>query len=285
MTIFEKLITVFVSVVSLNSVTFSNLYFLQQQIPNNQNTNQYLVDAIRNEGNLLDYLFPGSNNSTTLTPPLNLSYTLTEFQKFKGTYLTPTSAVGNSYFNDTILLGDSLTYGLQSGHISSDKVLASIGKFVYNILDTETTLTAGSSKKKVIDWLAEIKPKKIYINLGTNGIESWSNEMHIEYYNKMLDRIVAVCPGSTIILVGISPWSEAIGGTSSSDGLNKKINHFNTLLIETAKSRGMFYLNACETLLNGRGALADVYNAGDGTHWNVAAQTAYMNYLKTHAVK
>ena len=284
MTIFEKLITVFVGIVSFNSVTFSNLYFVEQKMPQNEHTEKYLLDAIRNEGNLLDYLFPGSNSGSALTPPLNLSYTITEFQKFKGTYLTGTSAVGSSYFNDTIFLGDSLTYGLQSGHIASDKVLASIGRGVYDILDIETTLTAGSSKAKIIDWLAQVKPKKLFINLGTNGIDFITNEKHMEYYNKMLDRIVAVCPNTKIILVGISPWSEAAAGTSSSNGLNTKINHFNTLLLELAKSRGMFYLNACETLQNGRGALADVYNSGDGKHCNVAAQTAYMNYIKTHAV-
>ena len=285
MTIFEKLIATLIIIASLNAVTFANFYHMKTQMPKNQYTNRFLTDVKKNDEKVLDYLFPSDDIDTEFSPPLNLSYTVAEFQKYKGTYLTSTAAVDNAYFDDTIFLGDSLTYGLQSKHISSDKVLAISGRGVYDILDLETTLLSGKPKAKIIDWLAQIKPKKLYINLGTNGVKFISNEKHIDYYKTMLNRIVAACPTTKIILVGISPWGEKQGGTSSDNGINKKINHFNTLLLELARSSNMLYLNACEPLINGRGALVTTYDSGDGLHWNSAAQTAYMNYLKTHAVK
>ena len=285
MTIFEKLIATLIAIASFNAVTFANFYYMNSRIPKNQYTNRYLSDAKKQDGKILDYLFPSDKIDTEFSPPLNLSYTVAEFQKYKGTYLTKTDAVSSSYFNDTIFLGDSLTYGLQPNHMPTDKVLAIIGRGVYDILDIETTLKAGSAKTKIINWLSQLQPKKLYINLGTNGIDFISNEKHIEYYKSMLNRIVAVCPNTKIILVGISPWSEKIGGTADSNGINKKINHFNTLLLELARSRGMLYVNAGEALMNGRGALDSAYDGGDGKHWSTAAQNAYMNYIKTHAVK
>lgn len=284
MTIFEKMITTLVIIAALNAVTFSNFYYMNTQIPQNQHTNRFLTDVKKQDDKILDYLFPSDKVDTKFSPPLNLSYTVAEFQKYKGTYLTQSAEVGSAYFDDTIFLGDSLTYGLQSKHMPSEKVLAIIGRGVYDILDIETTLMTGKPKAKTIDWLAQTKPKKLYINLGTNGINFISNEKHMDYYNNMLNRITAVCPTTKIILVGISPWGEVQGGTASDNGINKKINHFNTLLLELARSRGMLYVNAGEALMNGRGALVSTYDAGDGMHWNNAAQTAYMNYIKTHAV-
>ncbi|HBL84035.1 MAG: hypothetical protein A2Y17_05645 [Clostridiales bacterium GWF2_38_85] len=279
-TIFEKIIAVFIAIAAWNSTTVSNYFFSDQKMPVNSQTEQFLTDTLRNEDKLLDYLFPTDGIDDNFIPPYNLTYTIAEFQKFKGTYLQKTEAVGSSYFDDTILLGDSLTFGLQlNGLIPSDKVLAIVGKGVYNILDSETTLTASSEKKKVIDLLTDVQPKKIYVNMGTNGVSDLTNEQHMVYYNKMLDRIKTACPSATIILVAISPWSEI------HSEINTKINHFNMYLLETAKSSGMYFVNAAEALMNGKGALPDSYcSSGDGIHWNYAAQTAYMNYLKTHTI-
>ena len=285
MTIFEKLIATLVAIAAFNAVTFANFYYMETRIPQNQYTSRFLTDVKKQDGKTLNYLFGLDYVDTEFSPPLNLSYTVAEFQKYKGTYLTKTDPVSNTYFNDTIFLGDSLTYGLQTSHIPSDKVLALIGRGVYDILDLEKKLLEGKQTAKIIDWLAQTKPKKLYINLGTNGIDFLSNEKHMDYYQKMLNRIVAVCPTTKIILVGISPWGEKQGGTANDNGINKKINHFNTMLLEMARSRGMLYVNACEALMNGRGALVSTYDAGDGKHWNNAAQTAYMNFIKTHAVK
>ena len=191
MTIYEKILLIFISLAAFNSVTVSNQLFSGAKIPINAETEKYIEDTLKNEDDLLDFLFPSGEIDEDFMPPFNLTYTISEFQKFKGTYLTETATVDSSYFDDTYFLGDSLTYGLQLGSrlIDPSHTLAIEGYGVYNILDGVIKLTSNSEEKKIIDWLAELKPKKLYINLGTNGVKGFDNVNHISMYSKMIDRI------------------------------------------------------------------------------------------------
>lgn len=249
----------------------------------------------------LEYLFPYVPKESTVpdsseekpdisvsTPgvPSNMTYSAAEFSQFKGTYLEETADAGESYFNNIVFCGDSLTYGLgiDSRYLKMHDVVAWGGLGVYDYLDYTANASYNQSEETTppIEWLKMLKPEVLYIMLGTNGIAIWSNDKHIRLYENMLDRIEEALPNTDIVLVGIPPWGES-RNTETFNG--QKFDNFNMLLLETAHKRGLYYLNFAEVTRDANGNAKEDLVISDGIHWQNKCKDLYLNYIRTHAIK
>jgi hypothetical protein len=183
---------------------------------------------------------------------------------YKDTLLTQTEAESSVYLDDLYLIGDSITKGLWEYELfPKERIYAEMAVNVYSITRYPIVETAPDVKIKVTEALKQTKPHKIIITLGINELGWMTPKQFIGYYSKFIDQIFEATPDSTIILQSISPIKK---DKETIDFNNRKINYFNFLILELAESKGILFLNSCQTLKDENGYLPDKYDDGDGIH-------------------
>lgn len=312
MLFFKKIIVSITTLAVSFAVHTANYYFYTNvEIDvNNASVHAHNVEQINDQ--TLNYLFPyvevenggategessaadndtsvenESNSPPSHSPnvPINMNYSEAEFAAFSNTYLAETPDKGTEYFNNIVFCGDSLTYalGLNDRFLGQQDVIAWGGLGVYDYLNYTSNPCYNKSEelKSPLQWLTELHPDLIYIMLGTNGVAVWSNELHINLYNKMLDSIEKTLPNAKIVLVGIPAWA-SFRDTETFNA--QKVDNFNMMLLETAHDRGHYYLNFNEVTRDSAGNFRQDLCGSDGIHWLDSCKTLYLNYIRTHAI-
>lgn len=288
---FLKKILLSVTALSLSfAVNTANYYFYTNGRLNAKGADEFVDTVADINADTLEYLFPPVITSTggdvvQTDVPDNMTYSAAEFTKFKGTYLEETADAGESYFDDIVFCGDSLTYalGLDSRFFKDQNVVAWGGLGVYDYLDYNSHAVYNRSDEIMssLEWLVRLNPRVMYIMLGTNGIMIWSNEKHIMFYENMLDRIKEALPSTQLVLVGIPAW----GASRNTETFNgKKVDNFNMLLLELAKKKGAYYLNFGQATRDENGNIREELVLGDGVHWQNECKYLYLEYIRTHAI-
>ena len=132
------------------------------------------------------------------------SVTSEDTEPSAGNPVGESEAVDDSYFDNCVFVGDSITYGLGSyNKVSAKNVYASVGMNISKI-DT-TTVETEFGEMTVIEALKLKKPQYVYIMLGSNGIYWLSNDAMIKMYSSFIDEIKAELPQTEIIVLSIPP--------------------------------------------------------------------------------
>ncbi len=294
MTVFERMIYATVSVTVAAAVGVASYIYIPtaNRLPSNNKINNFIKDTDEYSDKVLKSLFPYEDKDYPLSVPTNMSYSLGDFQKFQGTYLEKRESASSNYLDRIAFCGDSITYHLGlTGRALEDKTVIAYGGLAvttYANYNQHPTYNQSDLKKTPIQWLKELKPEIIYLNLGTNGISIYSNDSHLSYYERLLDQIAEATPNSIIVLVSAPPWGTQSQWNTSTPipVLNVKIDHYNMMLLELAKKRGYYYLNAAEVLKDSSGALNRAYAASDqdGIHWSAAGRDIYIKYILEHPI-
>lgn len=193
-------------------------------------------------------------------------------------------AVDDSYFDDCIFVGDSITYGLGSyNKISAKNVYASVGMNISKI-DT-TTVETEFGEMTVIEALKLKKPQYVYIMLGSNGIYWLSNDAMIKMYSSFIDEIKAELPQTEIIVLSIPPVTADREVASESPIKNSDIDSYNDELLKMANDKNVHFVDTHSCLVNSEGKLDTDMAAGDGYHFQADTYDIFLNYIKTHTVK
>jgi lysophospholipase L1-like esterase len=195
-------------------------------------------------------------------------------------------AVDSSYLDDAVFIGDSISVSLSLyGALPAKNVVASQNISIYQIINNKKVFSTAKGKVSLKTALSGKDPKKIYIMLGANGMNSWSNKKQVSYYSTLLDQLQKWYPDAIIYVQTMSPV------TASKSKKEKKLNNeniddFNTKLLKMVESRDdhVYFLNSAETLKTKYGNLKSKYNGGDGLHFSAAAAKAIVQYALTHTV-
>ena len=191
-------------------------------------------------------------------------------------------AVEDSYFDDTVFLGDSRTEGfhLYSG-LEEGQYLYAVGATVESVFTKATQETEGG-KVPILDALAELECGKVYIMLGVNELGWPRSEVFQEQYGKVIDRVREDHPEAKVVIQSLLPVSakqEAKGSYVN----NRRIAEFNALLEDLAAEKDCPYLNVAEAVTGEDGCLRQELTT-DGVHLNTAGCQAWLEYLKQHPV-
>ncbi len=185
--------------------------------------------------------------------------------------------VDDSYFEDAVFVGDSLTLGF--GYYSGlDSVfLCESGLSTENIQKEKLI-----EEKTVIDILSEEKHvNKIYIMLGMNEAEKNDAKGFAKRYSEFIDSVRETLPNAIIYVESITPVSKKY---EKSHKLNNKIiKSYNEQLVKMAKEKNCYYVDLYSYVADADGFLPD--GAGnDGVHLSSGNYLEVAGYLKKHAV-
>ena len=186
-----------------------------------------------------------------------------------------------AYFSDAVFVGDSITTGIDLySSLTNTKVVASTG------INLETALTAKSVRNKNGDKVTipqavkELAPAKIYIMLGTNGIDWMSVDQMIDQYQKVFDTLKKDSPDAVFYIQSIPPVTREKEKKSS--GLNiKKIAEFNERLLKLAEKNKAYFVDVHAAVKGEDGYLpSDI--SPDGVHFNAATYVTWVEYVRRH---
>ena len=190
--------------------------------------------------------------------------------------------VEDSYFADTVFLGDSRTEGfhLYSG-LEEGQYLYAVGATVESVF-TKSTQETEAGTVPILDALAEMDCGKVYIMLGVNELGWPRAEVFREQYGKVIDRVREDHPEAEVVIQSLLPVSakqEAKGSYVN----NRRIAEFNALLEELAAEKDCPYLNVAEAVTGEDGCLRPELTT-DGVHLNTEGCRVWLDYLKDHPV-
>lgn len=207
--------------------------------------------------------------------------------------------VDDSYFNDAVFIGDSISYGFElyvtEKRANGETVLGeaqfltsgslSYGNSLWDVSDESVHPTYNGEKMKLEDAIAQIKPGKIFILLGTNDVALYGVEQTVANADTEISRMLEASPGADIFTMSTTPkYSPA---ESDVDGAlnNADIDALNVAMRQFAVEKGYNFMNIAPLFKDETGGLAADYcsdKEGMGIHFTSAAYDIWLNFLYSY---
>lgn len=195
--------------------------------------------------------------------------------------IAASAPVGDDYFADAILLGNSRTQGLVLYNaLTLPTSYAYRGMSVKSFFGTEYVETASGSVTVPEAMKAAPAFTKAYLMFGTNEL-GWPNiDNFIKYYGAVIDAVREANPDATVYIQSIIPVSAS---RSEQDEVfnNLNITVFNIRLRCLAREKDAYYIDVAAGLTGGRYVL-DEDASSDGLHLKKDGCVKWYEYLKTH---
>lgn len=207
--------------------------------------------------------------------------------------------VDDSYFNDAVFIGDSISYGFElyvtEKRANGETVLGeaqfltsgslSYGNSLWDVSDESVHPTYNGEKMKLEDAIGQIKPGKIFILLGTNDVALYGVEQTVANADTEISRMLEASPGADIFIMSTTPkYSPA---ESNVDGAlnNADIDALNVAMRQFAVEKGYNFMNIAPLFKDETGGLAADYcsdKEGMGIHFTSAAYDIWLNFLYSY---
>lgn len=192
------------------------------------------------------------------------------------------TAVDDSYFNSTLMIGDARVMGLPMfGHIPAMDFFGSNGANIDSL--RSDAFTVDDVSRTLTDQLMTQPYDAVYLELGINEL-GWPNTAaFIESYESLIDQIKSNAPNASIYIQSIIPVTASKSGNPSHI-TNEKIAEINLALKKIAESKRVYYLDLAGDMSNGTGVLLSGYAANDGLSLSSEGYNKWVEYIKTHVV-
>lgn len=190
--------------------------------------------------------------------------------------------VKNSYFDDTVFIGDSRTEGLILYTGLSNAISYTNKGLMVDTVFTEPVVNKNGKKLSVMDALQRTDFSKVYIMLGINELGWPYSNIFIEKYGEIIDEIKEINPQAIIYVQEILPVANSVSQTHSYIK-NGKINAYNALIRQMAEEKQIYYIDAGSAVADVNGFLPEDA-AIDGIHLKQPYCEKWLEYLKTHTV-
>ena len=186
-----------------------------------------------------------------------------------------------AYFNDAVFVGDSITTGIDLySSLTNTSVVASTGINLETVLTAQSVRNKAGEKVTIPQAVKELKPAKIYIMLGTNGIDWMTVDQVIAQYEKVFDTLKKDNPDAIFYIQSIPPVTKE--KESKSNGLTlKNIKEFNARLLKLAESKKAYFVDVHSALASEDGYLSPDIST-DGVHFEASVYVKWIEYVRRH---
>ncbi len=191
--------------------------------------------------------------------------------------------VDNSYFDDAIFFGDSISTGITAYNIANNTAcVAAIGVSPNTALTTPYIPTRDGGKVTILEAAkAYGQRNKVYIMLGGNGL--WQDKASfIADYQKFIDAVREQYPGAIIYIQSMTPVARGVENKYPSVTY-QKVLEYNQAIAQLARDNNLPFVNVFEALCDEEGYLPEGVSA-DGLHLSAEYYFKWFDYLKSHTV-
>lgn len=202
-----------------------------------------------------------------------------------GTVLTETTVVSSEYFSDAVFIGDSLTEGIRIYDVFGEvTVISKQGINSHSALEYTFYDPGDGVERSMVDAIEFLQPRKVYIMLGTNGINWESVAWNLEGYDKLIDALKARIPGSYIVIQSIPP-ATVEKSTADSHYARENVAEYNAGLLDIAMRKGVYFLDVHAALSDENDYLRADIAAADGLHLKPSGYQLWYDCVVSRAVK
>lgn len=193
----------------------------------------------------------------------------------------PVYGEDESYFDDTLFIGDSRTVGLRDmARLGNADYFCNVGMNVYSMF-REGSSDKAYSYQRLESLLSEKTYGKIYISLGINEA-GYSIDSLRSKFAESISRIQSLQPGAIIIINSVMTVSRSKASSSYAFRI-ERLAEINAMLQELADGKRVFYIDVNEVLADEAGYLPSEYSA-DGCHLYGKYYGVWAKYICDNAV-
>lgn len=210
--------------------------------------------------------------------------------------LQENTPVDDSYFDDVVIIGDSVTLKLyyyvldrwnyEEDYLGGVQFLTAgslgSGNALWTVSDESVHPMYKGQKMLLEDSIPLTHAKKAYIMLGTNDMGIFGIDGSIANYEELLDRILATSPDLEVFVQSVLPMYRY----AQLETLNNEIiSGYNKALFKMAQRLGHHYVDVASIMQTADGSLPYQYcsdPAGMGIHLTDIACEKWISFLRHH---
>lgn len=197
-----------------------------------------------------------------------------------GTVSAPSQEYDEEFFSSDLFIGDSISTGYSLyGFMDEKNVFAKIGLNPSSVMTKSVPTVYGDIT--VTDMISLLSPKRVYIMLGSNGIQWLSTDSMLRSMRSLTEMISLTSPGTEIVIVGVPPVTAAYDSTVDGLDVMAAVNEYNSGLSEFAAECGFIYVDPGEILKDSTGYFSGSYAENDGMHFKSATYKILLSFIQT----
>ena len=183
-----------------------------------------------------------------------------------------------SYFDNDLFIGDSIYTGLYAYTIGDKVLIEKSHVFAQVGLNPESARTKSFDGYTAVSKAKELKPKRIFVMLGSNGLAYMSDTGMTENMKYLTEDLRAACPDSYIYIVSIPPVTKA--HDAEGQETMAMVKNYNKQLKLMADETKVAYLDLCTELTDDEGFFDEDFAEADGMHFKLSAYKRMLSYFQ-----
>lgn len=197
--------------------------------------------------------------------------------------LRETKDAGEEYIRSAVFLTDSIMIAMRDQSLTGGDVWSSeSGSLPIGSAATWNILYSDGSKISPADACMVMKPAKLFLCVGSDGLGTARKEDYIAAYKTLIQSIRTASPDTKIICCSIAPVAE---GYSSIDGLTSDIaNEGSEWVREICRDTGVYFVDIAQAVRSGLD-LNPKFAGANNKSLNTAGIQAVLVFLRTHALE
>ena len=222
---------------------------------------------------------PETSNSETSAPATETEL-VTECSVPAASSPTADTDYDSDFFSSDLFIGDSISTGYSLyGFLNDKNVYAKVGLNPSTVLTKSVSTCYGDIG--ISSMLTYTMPKRVYIMLGSNGIQWLSVGNMLQSTDTLVALIKEVCPECDVVIISVPPVTAAYDSTVQDVDVMAKINEYNTSLSSYCTANGMLFVDAASILKDETGYFNKTYAESDGMHFKSSAYKTLLSKIQS----
>lgn len=222
---------------------------------------------------------PGTSHSETAAPAAETEL-VTECSVPAASSPTADTDYDSDFFSSDLFIGDSISTGYSLyGFLNDKNVYAKVGLNPSTVLTKSVSTCYGDIG--ISSMLTYTMPKRVYIMLGSNGIQWLSVGNMLQSTDTLVDLIKEICPECDVVIISVPPVTAAYDSTVQDVDVMAKINEYNTSLSSYCTANGMLFVDAASILKDETGYFNKTYAESDGMHFKSSAYKTLLSKIQS----
>ena len=185
----------------------------------------------------------------------------------------------SEFFSEDLFIGDSISTGYSLyGFLNDRNVFAKVGLNPSTVLTKTVSTCFGDIG--ISDMLTYTTPKRVYIMLGSNGIQWLSVDNMLKSTDTLVTLIKTACPDTEVMIISVPPVTPEYAATVKDIDVMAKINEYNDSLSDYCTEKDMLFVDAASVLKSSTGYFNYSYAESDGMHFKSSAYRTLLSKIQ-----
>ena len=192
----------------------------------------------------------------------------------------PDTKYDSEFFASDLFIGDSISTGYSLyGFLPDKNVYAKVGLNPSTVLTKSVATCYGEID--ISTMLSYTMPKRVFIMLGSNGIQWLSVGNMLQSTDTLVNLILETCPDTEVVIISVPPVTKGYDNTVDDVDVMAKINEYNTSLRSYCTANGMLFVDAASILKDETGYFNSTYAESDGMHFKSSAYKTLLSKIQS----